>query len=59
MIICRKLRKGKSYMQIADDLEEDVSRIKAICDTAAKFAHDYDETKVIDAILEPLAQPAT
>ena len=50
--ICRKLRKGKSYTQIADELEEDEIRIKVICDLAQKFAPDYDEKKVLEAVLE-------
>lgn len=48
--ICRKLLKGKSVKEIADDLEEDEVRIKAICDEAQKFAPDYNEEKVIRAI---------
>ena len=51
-LICRKLRKGKSYTQIADELEEDEIRIKVICDLAQKFAPDYDEKKVLEAVLE-------
>ena len=48
--ICCKLRKGKSISQIADELEEDEVRIKAICDAAEKYAPDYDENKVIPAV---------
>ncbi len=48
--VCRKLRKGKNVEQIADELEEDEVRIKAICDTAEAFFPDYDEEKVIAAI---------
>ena len=33
--ICRKLRRGKSVTQIADELEEDEIRVQSICDTAA------------------------
>ena len=51
--ICRKLRKGKDVAQIADELEESEIRVKAICDTAARFAPDYDEELVIKAVLEP------
>ncbi len=49
-MVCRKLRKGKSVEQIADELEEDEARIKAICDAAEAFAPDYDEEKVITAV---------
>ena len=48
--ICRKLRKGKSVEQIADELEEDETQVKVICDAAEAFAPDYDENKVIAAI---------
>ncbi|WP_049962336.1 hypothetical protein [Oribacterium sp. FC2011] len=52
--ICRKLRKGKSVTQIADELEESEIRVRVICDTAAEFAPDYDEEKVIKAVLNPV-----
>ena len=52
--ICCKLRKLKSVEEIADELEEDYSRVKVICDTAMNFAPDYDEEKVINAVLEPI-----
>lgn len=48
--VCRKLRKGKGVDQIADELEEEEIRIKAICDMAEEFAPDYDEKKVILSI---------
>ena len=48
--VCRKLRKGKDVEQIADELEEDEIRIKAICDVAEAFFPYYDEEKVIAAI---------
>ena len=48
--VCRKLRKGKDVEQIADELEEDEIRIKAICDTAETFFPYFDEEKVISAI---------
>ena len=50
IMVCRKLRKGKSVEQIADELEEDEIRIKAICDAAEEFAPNYDEEKVIRSI---------
>lgn len=49
-MICRKLRKGKRPTQIAEELEEDESRIRVICDTAQTFAPDYDTNKVFDAL---------
>ena len=49
--LCQKLRKSKSISQIAEDLEGDEKNVKAICEKAAKFAPDYDEEKVIKAVL--------
>ena len=49
-LICRKLRKGKTVEQIADELEEDEVRIQVICDAAEAFAPDYDEERVIQAV---------
>ena len=40
--ICKKLVKGKSPETIADELEEDLSSVIAICDVAALFAPDYN-----------------
>lgn len=48
--VCRKLRKGKSVPQIADELEEDEIRIQAIYHAVEEFAPDYDEEKVFDAV---------
>ncbi len=44
-LICRKLRKGKPADLIADELEEDISVIKPICEELARFAPDFDEEK--------------
>ena len=49
--ICRKLRKGKTLAQIVDEFDENESKIKPIFDSAADFAPDYDENRVIEAIL--------
>ncbi len=48
--VCKKLRKGKSIAQIADELEEDEMRITVICKEAEKFAPEYDEEKVSEAL---------
>ncbi|MBP3241044.1 MAG: PD-(D/E)XK nuclease family transposase [Oribacterium sp.] len=50
--ICRKLRKEKTVSQIAEDLEEDETKVKTIYDAAAKFAPDFDEEKVIRSVLK-------
>ena len=44
--VCRKLRKKKTVEVIAEELEEDIEDIRAICETAQAFAPDYDEEKV-------------
>ena len=49
--ICRKLRKGRTVAQIAEDLEEDEIRVQAICNEVARFAPDYDEEQVVKAVL--------
>ena len=48
--VCKKLRKGKTVSQIADELEENDMRIQVICDSAAQFAPEYDEKKVSEAL---------
>ena len=50
--ICLKMRKGKIVSQIADELEEDESRIEGICEMASSFAPDYDAQKVIQFIMK-------
>lgn len=50
-LVCKKLRKGKPVEVIADELEETVEKIQAICDVAAKYAPDYDEEEVCKAYL--------
>ncbi len=48
--ICKKLTKGMSISEIADDLETDEAEIARICEVADKFAPEYDQ----DAIFEEL-----
>lgn len=50
--ICKKLKKGKSPEQIADELEEELSNIQYIIDVAKSFAPDYDFEKVFEALSE-------
>ncbi|MDO4328956.1 MAG: hypothetical protein Q4C66_06430 [Lachnospiraceae bacterium] len=42
LMICKKLRKGKTPETIADDLEEDLSTVSEICQVARNFAPDYN-----------------
>lgn len=55
-IICKKLSKGKSPAQIAEDLEEDLDTVTEICDAAGNFAPDYDCDKVFASIKGDEAQ---
>ena len=45
-LICRKLQKGKSSEQIAEELEEDEKLVKDICLAAAGLAPDYNADEV-------------
>lgn len=49
-LICKKLRKGQDTCQIADAVEEDFSYVEEICETAKKYAPDYDAEKVYKEI---------
>ena len=45
-MICRKLQKSKTPETIADELDEELDTVKAICEAAAEFAPDYDAEKI-------------
>ena len=47
-MICRKLRKGKTVSQIAEDLDENENDISKVYIIAQKYAPDYDEEKIIE-----------
>ncbi len=49
-LVCKKLRKGKSVSQITDELEEDESTIRAICDVAQNYAPEYDAEQIKNAM---------
>ena len=53
-LVCKKLSKGKSPKTIAEELEEDLSVIEAICRAAEPFAPDCD----VDAIFEAIQPPS-
>ena len=50
--VVRKLRKGKSVEQIADELEADMETIAPICQAAEEFAPEYDEVKIFERLKE-------
>ncbi|MGN1147238.1 MAG: hypothetical protein ACI4TB_02375 [Lachnospiraceae bacterium] len=41
-LICRKIKKGKSPEQIAEDLDEELPVVERICEVAKQCAPDYD-----------------
>ena len=45
-LVTRKLKKHHAPEQIAEELEEDLDRVKQICDIARQFAPDYDCEKI-------------
>ena len=49
--VVRKLRKGKSVEQIADELEADMATIAPICKAAEEFAPEYDEEKIFRKLI--------
>ena len=53
--ICRKLRKGKSLDQIANELESTPEDIKNIVMIAESFAPDYPEEMVLEEVKNSLA----
>ena len=52
--ICKKLRRGKDVEQIADEVEEDITRVQTICDIAERFSPEYDPDKVFAAVEKEL-----
>lgn len=49
-LVCRKLRKGKGALEIAEDLEEEKERIEEIVKAAETFVPEYDAGKIWDAM---------
>lgn len=55
-LVCKKLRKGKSVECIADEVEEPVEKIEAICKVAKQYAPDYDYPEVYKAFFASKAK---
>ena len=51
-LTCKKLAKGKTLQEISEDLEEDVSAIRRICDVAAGFAPEYPMDDIMAGLEE-------
>ncbi|WP_051656746.1 Rpn family recombination-promoting nuclease/putative transposase [Butyrivibrio sp. AE3004] len=49
-LICKKLCKGKDIETIADEVEEDLAVVRAICDIAGGYAPDYDVDAIYNAL---------
>jgi len=49
-MVTKKLSKGKSIDVIADELEEDISVIEAICKVVETFGSDYDPSEIYEAL---------
>lgn len=45
-IVCKKLAKGKSVAQIADELEQELEYISRICGVAEKYAPAYNPNAI-------------
>jgi len=44
--VCRKMSKGKSVEEIADDLDENIDSIRDIYNIALEFKPEYDTEKI-------------
>lgn len=51
-LVCRKLSKGKTPVQIAEELEEELSTVEHICEVAGNYGPEYD----CEEIYQSLAQ---
>lgn len=45
LLVCKKLAKGKTALEIAEALEEPEDVIHTLCEKAAVYAPEYDEKK--------------
>ena len=51
MLICKKIQKGKSIEQIADELEEDVETIQPLYEIVLHYAPDYNMSDILDEVM--------
>lgn len=49
-LVCRKLKKNKSVQSIADELEEDLEKVRKICEAASGHAPEYDCDKIYNEL---------
>lgn len=51
MLICKKIQKGKSIEQIADELEEDVETIQPLYEIVLRYAPDYNMSDILNEVM--------
>ena len=51
-MVCRKLKKNKCPIEIAEELEEDVELVERICEAASAFAPEYDVEGIYEKLNE-------
>lgn len=49
-MVCKKLSKGKQISQIANELDEDASKVKIICQAAEAYAPTYDARQIWNSL---------
>lgn len=52
LLTIKKLKKGKTVSQIADDLEESPDKIRKLCEDISSFAPDYDMEQIQNFLTE-------
>lgn len=48
--VCRMLKKGKTPEAISDLLDEDLDKVRKVCEAAREFAPDYDCKKIYNVL---------
>lgn len=54
LLICRKLAKGKTIPEIAEDLEQPEDVIQELCEKATEYAPEYDEEKIREGFVSSI-----
>lgn len=54
-LICKKLKRGLEIPQIAQEVEEEISFVEKICQTAQLFAPNYDTAKIAEELKKSLS----
>lgn len=58
-IVCKKLRKGLSASEIAEQLEESPEVIQQLCEFAKQSAPDYDVEEIVESYLQNTKRSTT